>query len=282
MREEIRREHEARRFLLELAREAYPWKVTAYKNKVKMMRRKMKLPKKKTEWTQEQRKEWNASLLESRKAFEDYLITRLERDQAKSDKARERLERKARAPEELAAKEKKRLLREERKAYIKEKYGFRLGKKPETPEEIEGRKQYDRDMEAAMRERRRDKIRVYNREYRRKKRAEALAVEQEKWSSEQWAVYNKKMANKAYPKGSPQWLIKEVVCYLAQIQDLPEDAVTARLIELGGMDFLVKGAESMGRSRCANSGTILAAVRALGLYLDPDGAVMFARPGGAG
>ena len=281
MREEIRREHEARRFLLELAREAYPWKVTAYKNKVKMMRRKMKLPMKKADWTAEQRKEWNASLLESRKAFEDYLITRLERDQAKSDKARERLERRARAPEELAAKEKKRQLREERKAYIKEKYGFRLGKKPETPEEIEGRKRYDRDMEAAMRERRRDKIRVYNREYRRKKRAEALAVEQEKWSSEQWAVYNKKMANKAYPKGSPQWLIKEVVCYLAQIQDLPEDAVTARLIELGGMDFLVKGAESMGRSRCANSGTILAAVRALGLYLDPDGAVMFSRGGDA-
>ena len=180
------------------------------------------------------------------------------------------------------AKEKKRLLREERKAYIKEKYGFRLGKKPETPEEIEGRKQYDRDMDAAMRERRRDKIRVYNREYRRKKRAEALAVEQEKWSSEQWAVYNKKMANKTYPKGSPQWLIKEVVCYLAQIQDLPEDAVTARLIELGGMDFLVKGAESRGRSRCANSGTILAAVRALGLYLDPDNAAMFSRPGSAG
>ena len=122
---------------------------------------------------------------------------------------------------------------------------------------------------------------MYNREYRRKKRAEALAVEQEKWSSEQWAVYNKKMANKAYPKGSPQWLIKEVVCYLAQIQDLPEDAVTARLIELGGMDFLVKGAESMGRSRCANSGTILAAVRALALYLDPDGAVMFSRGGDA-
>ena len=185
------------------------------------------------------------------------------------------MERKARAPEELSAKEKKRLLREERKAYIKEKYGFRLGKKPETPEEIEGRKRYDRDMEAAMRERRRDKIRVYNREYRRKRRAAALAVEQEKWSSEQWAAYNKKMANKAYPKGSPQWLIKEVVCYLAQIQDLPEDAVTARLIELGGMDFLVKGAESRGRLRCGYSSTVLAAVRALGLYLDPDNAAMF-------
>ena len=88
MREEIRREHEARRFLLELAREAYPWKVTAYKNKVKMMRRKMKLPTKKAEWTEEQRKEWNASLLESRKAFEDYLITRLERDIGMRDEGR--------------------------------------------------------------------------------------------------------------------------------------------------------------------------------------------------
>ena len=45
----------------------------------------------------------------------------------------------------------------------------------------------------------------------------------------------------------------------------------------GGMDFLVKGAESMGRSRCANSSTILAAVRALGLYLDPDNAAMFSK-----
>ena len=357
MREEIRREHEARRFLLELAREAYPWKVTAYKNKVKMMRRKMKLPLKKADWTAEQRKEWNACLLECRKAFEDYLITRLERDIGMRDEGRGMRFLERRSPggdtqhlaithvpttpagagygtmcncqgralsggggsdtalpktdcavvseanvvgtsdfgqncvsrsdlrsillENKLLKEEKKRAREERKAYIKEKYGFRLGKKPETPEEIEGRKQYDRDMDAAMRERRRDKIRVYNREYRRKKRAEALAVEQEKWSSEQWAVYNKKMANKAYPKGSPQWLIKEVVCYLAQIQDLPEDAVTARLIELGGMDFLVKGAESMGRSRCANSGTILAAVRALGLYLDPDGAVMFSRGGDA-
>ena len=77
------------------------------KNKTKAMRRKMKLPKKKADWTAAQRKEWNAYLLESCKSFEDYLIAWLERDQAKSDKARERLERKARAPEELAAKEEK-------------------------------------------------------------------------------------------------------------------------------------------------------------------------------
>lgn len=52
---------------------------------------------------------------------------------------------------------------------------------------------------------------------------------------------------------------------------------TARLIELGGMDFLVQGAESMGRLRCGYSSSVLAAVRALALYLDPDGAVMFSR-----
>ena len=38
---------------------------------------------------------------------------------------------------------------EERRRVIFEKYGFTLGKKPVTPEEIEGRRRYDRDMEAA-------------------------------------------------------------------------------------------------------------------------------------
>ena len=39
----------------------------------------------------------------------------------------------------------------------------------------------------------------------------------------------------------------------------------------------MKGSESMGRLRCGYSSTGLAAVRVLGLYLDPDGAVMFLR-----
>jgi hypothetical protein len=87
------------------------------------------------------------------------------------------------------------------------------------------------------------------------------------------------LARETYP-----WKVtayKNKVKMMRRKMKLPEDAVTARLIELGGMDFLVKGAESMGRSRCADSGTILAAVRALELYLDPDGAAMFSWGGDA-
>ena len=83
------------------------------------------------------------------------------------------------------------------------------------------------------------------------------------------------LARETYP-----WKVtayKNKVKMMRRKMKLPEDAVTAQLIELGGMDFLVKGVESMGRSRCADSGTILAAVRALELYLDPDGAAMFSR-----
>jgi len=62
-------------------------------------------------------------------------------------------------------------------------------------------------------------------------------------------------------------------------QNLPADTVMGRLIELGGLDFLIKGAESMGRNRCSRPSSVAAAVRALALYLDPDRAEMF---GGAG
>ena len=55
-----------------------------------------------------------------------------------------------------------------------------------------------------------------------------------------------------------------------------------RLIELGGLDFLIKGAESMGRSRCNRPSSVAAAVRALALYLDPDHAEMFGGVGQGG
>ena len=42
-----------------------------------------------------------------------------------------------------------------------------------------------------------------------------------------------------------------------------------------GLDFLVKGAESLGAAKCARSAFVIAAVRALALYLDPDNAEMF-------
>ena len=57
---------------------------------------------------------------------------------------------------------------------------------------------------------------------------------------------------------------------------MPEEVITEKLIELGGMDFLVKGAESMGEERCGTATMVIAAVRALALYLDPESAVMFA------
>lgn len=71
-------------------------------------------------------------------------------------------------------------------------------------------------------------------------------------------------------------MVKEVVRYLSQAQQLPEEVITEKLIELGGMDFLVKGAESMGDRRCGTATMVIAAVRARALYLDPESAVMFA------
>ena len=63
--------------------------------------------------------------------------------------------------------------------------------------------------------------------------------------------------------------------HLARENDLPEDAVLERLMELDGLDFLLKGAESRGESKCARPAFVIAAVRALALYLDPDNAEMF-------
>ena len=50
-------------------------------------------------------------------------------------------------------------------------------------------------------------------------------------------------------------------------------------MELDGLDFLVKGAESLGAAKCARSAFVIAAVRALALYLDPDHAAMFGNRG---
>ena len=178
----------------------------------------------------------------------------------------------AETPEERARREQE---REDRKRLIREKYGFTLGKPPVTPEEVEGFKRWQRDKEAAYRQRHHDTITAYNRDYRRRKRAEALAKEQTTWTPAQWKAWRKREADKACPPGSPSWLVREVVKRLAEEQNLPTDAVMGRLIELDGLDFLVKGADSMGRNRCNRPSSVAAAVRALALYLDPDHAAMF-------
>lgn len=80
-------------------------------------------------------------------------------------------------------------------------------------------------------------------------------------------------------RGTPQWLLREVVKHLARENDIAEDVVLERLIELDGLDLLLKGAESLGASKCARPAFVIAAARALALYIDPDGAAMF---GGSG
>lgn len=125
----------------------------------------------------------------------------------------------------------------------------------------------------ARQKRRHDKQMAYNREYRRRKRAEALAEAQAKWTPAQWAEWEKRQAAKN--RHTPAWLVGEVVKLLAAESGVSADDVAARLIECGGIDFLMAGAESMGRSRLARRGAVAAAARALMFHIDPDHASMF-------
>ena len=264
-----------RKALLAEACKTFKYKIKAYKRKTEKIRRHLKFPKDKQKWTPEQKAQWNDYLATSRKELDDWLVERMRKELARSSKPASR-DKQGAAPlsAEVVA---KRETREKRKQEVFEKYGFHLGKKPVTPEEIEGRKRYDRDMLAAERERHREQIREYQKLYRRRRRQQALEEKQTKWTPQQWAAWEKKQASKE--RGSPQWLVKEVVKHLATEQNLTEEQTTARLIELGGLDFLIKGAESMGATRCRTKGAVLAAAHALALYLDPDGAVMFKSEG---
>ncbi len=194
---------------------------------------------------------------------------------AREQRKKERVEPKTSQAAEAVGKAERKMTREEKRQAIREKYGFTPGREPVTPEEVEGLKRRQRDQEAAYRERHRDQITVYNREYRRRRRAEALVMRQKKWTPEQWAEWERRNAAKVCPPGSPQWMVREVVKHIAGEQNLPEDAVMGRIIELGGLDFIIKGAESMGQRRCNRQSAVVAAARALTLYLDPDNAEMF-------
>ena len=221
--------------------------------------RELNLPLQKARWTPAHQKIW------------DKAMRREKRKQLDAKRDERRRKRQAEA-EERAARMK---ALEERRRVIFEKYGFTLGKKPVTPEEIEGRRRYDRDMEAAERERRHDKINEYNREYRRRKRREELERAQEKWSAAQWAEWEKRQESKG--RGTPAWLVREVAKYLADESALTPDQVMAWLIEHDGIDFLAKGAESMGRKRLLTKAAVPMAARAVMFFISPDRAVMFPR-----
>ena len=71
------------------------------------------------------------------------------------------------------------------------------------------------------------------------------------------------------------WLIREVARYLAAEGNIHPDDVMAWLIENDGIDFLTKGAESMGKQRLLGRKAIPMAARAVSFYCSPDAAVMF-------
>ena len=229
------REAEAaeRKALLKQAYEKFAYKVRAYKNGLERARRSMGLPTKKRKWTPEERKRWSIYLRESRKEFDDWLVGRMRRDLDKAARAKRR--------------EHRRLVSE--------------GKAEPSAEQLERQK------------RRHDKQMAYNREYRRRKRAEALAAAQAKWTPAQWAEWEKRQAAKN--RHTPAWLVGEVVKRLAAESGVSADDVTERLIETGGIDFLMAGAQAMGRSRLARKGAVAAAARALMFHLDPDHASLF-------
>ena len=259
-----------RNALLDQAYKSFKYKVTAYERKKEKMRRQFGLPKMKRDFSPEQREQWNAYLLKSRKELEDWLVERMRKELARAPKSIKGNGQSQPPPAEVVARREE---KKKRKQEIFEKYGFTLGKKPVTPEEIEGFKRWQRDQEAEYRERHHDRITEYNREYRRRRRAEALAKAQAKWTPEQWSAWEKTQAKKE--RGSPAWLVKEVVKHLAAEHGLSEDQTTERLLELGGLDFLLAGAESVGLQRCKGKSMVAAAARALALYLDPDNAEMF-------
>ena len=165
--------------------------------------------------------------------------------------------------------------REERRRLIKEKYGFDIWTpvKKLTLEELEGRKRWLRDEEAEYRNRNREHITNYNREYRQRKRAEALAIKQRTWTAEEWAAWEKKEAAKG--RGKPEQFVKEVVKVLAGSGKISEDQVMDHLLEHGGVEFLMSGAEAIGKDRARLPKMVKAAAMAVAFYVDPDGAVMF-------
>ena len=169
--------------------------------------------------------------------------------------------------------------RVERRRRIKEQYGFDIWTpvKKLTPEEFEGRKRWLRDEEAEYRKQHRAEITAYNREYRKRKRAEALAIKQRTWTAEEWAAWEKKEAAKG--RGKPEQFVKEVVKLLVESGKISEDEMMNHLLENGGVEFLMAGAEAIGKDRARKPAMVKAAARAVAFYIDPEGAVMFPEAG---
>ncbi len=246
------------------AREAKAAKLEAERREraaFKAKARELGLPLQKARWTPKHQRIWDRALRREEKA------------KIEAERAAKRAARQGGQTAAFATSEERQKALEEKRRIVFEKYGFTLGKKPTTPEEIQGFKRWQRDQEAKYRERHRDHITEYNREYRRRKRQEALEKAQRKWTPAQWAAWERQQ--EAKERGTPAWLVREVARYLAAENNIPPDDVMAWLIENDGIDFLSKGAESMGRKRLLNRKAIPMAARAVSFYCSPDTAAMF-------
>ena len=85
-------------------------------------------------------------------------------------------------------------------------------------------------------------------------------------------------AVESYAYNAAGRLVREVARYLAAEGNLKPDDVMAWLIENDSIDFLTKGAESMGKQRLLGRKVIPMAARAVSFYYSPDTAVMFKGP----
>ncbi len=76
-----------RKALLEQAYITFACKGRAWEKKQKKLRRALGLPRKKRDYTPEQRGQWNAYLLKSRKELKDWLVERMRKELAGAPKA---------------------------------------------------------------------------------------------------------------------------------------------------------------------------------------------------
>ena len=157
-------------------------------------------------------------------------------------------------------------------------YGFEVWRNvpvdPNSEAELAARKRYLRAAEAECRAKHRAAITVYNREYRRRKRAEVLVAAQKTWTAAEWSAYQEREASKELGPRTPAWLVREVVRQLAVQENLSEEIVTQQLIERDAIDFITQGALALGPEKARRPAMVAAALRATCLYLDPDRAVL--------
>lgn len=71
------------------------------------------------------------------------------------------------------------------------------------------------------------------------------------------------------------FLAKDVARILAEDSGVSVEDVMAKLLESGGVDFLMRGAEAYRENPPKTSKLSLAAARAVMFFLDPDNAIMF-------